>query len=348
MKRTILLLATWSVLMQGITQQMDRVMVLARAGKEGIKLRWAPSKSTIWELANKYGYTVERYTLMRDSVPTSGAPYEVLMYPVVRPAVEAIWEPLIDEDDYAAIAAQAIYGETFELTDSFDKDIFQVAQKTEERDHRYSFTLFAADQSFRVATLSGLAFTDAEVKKDEKYLYRIYANIPPSILSVDTALAFIGLSDSPPLPKIQNFRATFGDRQALLAWEKGVTEKFYNAFWIEKSVDGGDTFISITDKPIINAYSDEKAESNTFYKIDTLALDEAEVQYRIKGVNPFGEEGPWSAIVSGRAAKSVKAYAGITSRKLHHDGSATIYWKFPETQEAEIDGFAIRRVRKIK
>ncbi|MEM9338147.1 MAG: hypothetical protein AAGA66_05420 [Bacteroidota bacterium] len=326
---------------QRVTAQND-VVVLARANNTAINLRWAPTSSLVWELANKYGYTVERYTIVKDTQRVAPRDYNLLTSPVLKPAPEAIWEPLVDEDDHAAIVAQAIYGETFELTESFDKDIFQVAQKTQERDQRFSFALFACDQSFSVAKLSGLGYTDEAIKKGEKYLYKVYANIPSSVLAVDTAVIFLGAGDQPPLPEIQDFKAVFEDKRVVLSWEKTLTDRFYNAFWIEKSTDGGQTFRSISETPIINAYSEDKSTTGSYFKLDTLTLNNQETYYRIKGVNPFGETGPFSNVVSGKGRPTITTYATIRSHDLTKEGEATIRWEYPSAQERLIEGFILK------
>ncbi|MEM9338579.1 MAG: hypothetical protein AAGA66_07600 [Bacteroidota bacterium] len=349
---TIKHIITFSVLLLvGIPPAIaqDKIAILARTNETTINLRWAPTSSLVWELANKYGYTVERYTMVRDTQNLSPRNYNLLTSPVLRPASEATWEPLVEQDDYAAIVAQAIYGETFELTESFDKDIFQVAQKTQERDQRFSFALFACDQSFSVAKLSGLGYTDEQVKEGEKYLYKVYANVPQTILEVDTAVVFVGLGEQPPLPKIREFKAGFSDKKVVLSWKKTLTDRFYNAFWIEKSTDGGDTYRSISETPIINAYSEEgKGATGTYFKLDTLELNNQETFYRIRGVNPFGETGPYSDIVSGRGSPTITAHATITYHRVDKEGAASIQWEYPQNQEKLIEGFILKVAKTPK
>ncbi len=337
-----------ALLCSPLVHAQDGVAILARANENAINVRWAPTSSLVWELANKYGYTLERYTIVKDTQRVAPKDYNLLTSPLLKPMAKETWEPLVDEDDNAAIVAQAIYGETFELTDSFDKDVFQVAQKTQERDQRFSFALFACDQSFAVAKLSGLGYTDEAVTKGEKYLYKVYANIPSSIVRVDTAFVFVGPEDVRPLPKIQDFKAVFGDRKVVLSWEKTLTDRFYNAFWVEKSTDGGQTFRSITTRPIINAYSEEKSEKGTYFRLDSLQANNTEVSYRIRGINPFGELGPFSEEVSGQGSPTIAAYAAIRSHEVGKDGTATIQWEYPAKQEKLIEGFILKVAKTPK
>ena len=331
---------------EGFAQQ--DITVIARSTHSSIKLRWAPTSSLVWELGNRYGYTIERYTILKDSLRVTPAEQNLLVTPVLKPLEKAQWEPLVDQDDYAAIVAQAIYGETFELTESFDKDIFQVAKKTQERDQRFSFALFACDQSFNTAKLAGVGYTDDTVVEGEKYLYKVYANIPRSIVETDTAVSYIGLEDKRPLPQIQEFKAEFSDKQVALSWDKTLTDRFYNAFWIEKSVDGGETFQSITNSPIINAYSEDKSHTGTYFKLDTLTQNNREVSYRVRGVNPFGEKGPFSEVVSGKGRPTITAFATITAHQISKSGAASLQWEYPKNQEKLIQGFRLKVGRTPK
>ncbi len=50
-----------------LAQEKAEIKIIARAQKKNILLRWAPTKAVTWQYANKYGYTLERYTVLRDS-----------------------------------------------------------------------------------------------------------------------------------------------------------------------------------------------------------------------------------------------------------------------------------------
>lgn len=324
-------------------QSSETVQVLARPKEDRILLRWAPTNSLAWELANQYGYTVERYTMVRDEEVLNPSEFSVLNPEIIKPAADAEWEAYIDQDDYAAILAQAIYGETFEMAADIS-DVFEIAQKTQERDQRFSFALFAADQSFRAAEMAGLGITDYQVKPNETYLYRIFANIPEEIYLLDTGQVYLNNQNIPPLPKIADFKADFGDQSVLLAWDKTLTDRFYNAFVIEKSSDGVN-YAPITDEPIINAYQEEGADPR-YFKLDTLESNDITYYYRISGISPFSERGPFSDPIMGRGVPQVEAVAAITRHDINKDGSAVVHWDFPKQMEKFIEGYQIKVARK--
>lgn len=55
---------------EGMAQRTDSVTnelkVLARTSVDSIVLRWAPMQMTSWLEGNEFGYTIERYVLVRD------------------------------------------------------------------------------------------------------------------------------------------------------------------------------------------------------------------------------------------------------------------------------------------
>src|SRR5690606_32177138 len=149
----LVLLLIWSVKLNAQSIQ-ESIHVIARAHEDSIVLRWAPSTPAAWKLLNQYGYKIERYTLGRDGKAVPERPM-VMLSPELKPAPQREWELWMDQDDMVAVAAQAIYGEEFNI-DIDKSDLMQLYQKARELETRYSFGLFAADLSAKAAELSGL------------------------------------------------------------------------------------------------------------------------------------------------------------------------------------------------
>ena len=228
------------------------IKVAARAGANNILLRWAPNDPVAWQLLNKYGYKIDRVTLMRKgkALPT---PELVNLYQgAIKPDPLASWEQLVDEDKYAAIAAQAIYGETFEMSEDYRQDIVQVINKSRELEQRFSFALFAADMSAATAKKSALSYTDEQVKAGERYLYRVYSAAPESLIKVDTGYYYIGLADYQELPAPVAPEAEFADLSVMLKWNRMHHADTYTAYEVERSEDGKN-YKPISDLPLINS-----------------------------------------------------------------------------------------------
>jgi len=113
-------------------QDKSSIQVIGKATKRSIQLRWAPDSPATWQLANKYGYSIERITLSENGKILTDPPRKIISDVVMKPAPQAQWEAMIDNDDYVAVAAQAIFGETFEVSEDFGSDIAQVVNKAKD------------------------------------------------------------------------------------------------------------------------------------------------------------------------------------------------------------------------
>lgn len=98
------------------SQDEAKIRVIARPYQDSIKIRWAPNKPVAWHFLNEYGYRIERRTLMRNGELLENPDSVNISNNIFKPEPLALWEPYSESDDYVAIAAQAIYGESFEIT----------------------------------------------------------------------------------------------------------------------------------------------------------------------------------------------------------------------------------------
>ena len=348
--RTIKLLITYLLLLFvcSVSGQENKtsVKLLARALPDSIMLRWAPSNFEGWNAGNKYGYNIVRFTLMRNGKMIIHPSSEPLNSEPIKPWPLNQWEKLADSDDYAGVAAQAIFGETFDLTTSKNTSLFDVVNKAKDQDTRFSFALFAADQSSNAARASGLWYTDTKAKKGEKYLYRVSLAIPNEVVAADTGFVFTSIDESLPLPKPLQLRAEFGDKGVILHWDRKTLNYIYNSYILERSNDGIN-YIKLKTQPIVYAVSADFPESNEMMYIDSLGENNKIYTYRLFGRTPFGETGPPSEIAKGKGIEELKYIPEISGNE-ELNGKITIKWKFPENQNVNIAGFKILRSSNYK
>lgn len=347
MKHTVLLIFAVVILFGGdalAQEETSGVMLRGRATREGsIRLRWAPNSPALWQLANKYGYTIERIAITEnDRLVGNRAPVILNALPL-KPADQSYWEEVLDSDDYVAVAAQAIFGETFEVIEH-QSEMMQVVTKARELESRFSFALFAADQSRKAAELSGLYFEDEKIAPGTRYLYRVYANIPDHIHKADTGIVLVGLPDYKPLPPLRDLQVEFNDHLALLSWDGASVENIYNSFFVERSDDGSKTFRRVSDQPIVNTFAADRPRTRLIFKTDSLPSNDVTYHYRVIGINAFGETGPPSDTVSG-AGRPVFGYsASVSSHVVNSDGSVTLEFAFPEEGQRLLQSFDLLRV----
>ncbi len=352
MKKTILLITLLSILGINAKSQGDtlsQIQVIARALPGKIILRWAPTSTLAWQYCNKYGFKIERVTMTKKNKLIKNRKIQMLTSDTIKLWNENQWETIVydksgEVNKYVAIAAQAIFGESFEITEDYTNSITKIIQKSQENEMRFTFALFAADKSLNVAKAMGLMFIDSTAVADEKYLYRVSANVPLSKMQIDTGYVYIGIADHAELPRPLELNAHFEDHQVTLSWNRELFQHIYTDYIVERS-DNGKDFSPIGDLPFINTSSDEYRLPRLMYRQDSLPENNKTYYYRIKGTTPFEEIGPWSDTISGRAFAKHEFNPQIISSNIVDNKVVELKWELP-TEHATIEYFTLYRAQK--
>ncbi|UII29066.1 hypothetical protein LVD15_11735 [Fulvivirga maritima] len=323
----------------------DAIKVIALPYEGQILLRWAPNSPAAWQLLNKYGYRLERVTMMRNGKALKQPETMVLWETPHTPAPVAEWEELADKDNFAGVAAQAIYGETFELSDNYRSDMVSVINKSRELEQRFSFALFSADMSVEAAEKSALYYKDTHVKAGERYLYRVHSAVPEENLPIATGIVYTGLDEEIPLPTPQTPTAEFSDFMVSLEWDREIYSGTYTAFEIQRATVGGE-FKDISEIPFVSASSDP-SKAHLMHVIDSLPQNNVEYRYRIRGVTPFGQKGPFSDEVTGIGRDKLIARPAIVSGNALKD-MVVLKWEFDERYLYQIEKFQLLRAENDK
>jgi uncharacterized protein len=325
--------------------QADNALKLISFRDDGrILLRWAPSKASDWLELNKNGYTLERYTIIRDS--SRVYPPDFLRLSIsLKPVPIQDWESVSLDDKYAAIAAQAIYGDSFQAQiDPSVTGMLDVLRLSKEQQMRYSFTLLAADQSFEIAQMSGLGFEDLNVHENEAYMYKLYGNY--SNVASDTAYTIVTIENGAHLPKVQIFESEFGDKKVMLRWRVDYFKEVYSSYIIEKSEDSI-RFQPLNDTPTITTSPGKGVSLKWMVKSDSLSINGKKFYYRIRGKTPFGIIGPASEVLSGIGISKMDLSIGIIDTDINMDG-IYLTWKVKGTSRNQISKFLIHRSANAK
>lgn len=320
-----------------IPEKVSTIQVLVRVQKDKILLRWAPSDALAWRKLNKYGYQLERFTVTRDN-KTLPNPEKVILAKVIQPEPLENWEKTIEENDNAAIVAQALYGENFGVTGV--NQLQSIVNLSEESEQRFTFALFAADKDFEMAKKAGLGFEDKTVLKNEKYTYRVSSNVPKEELTIQYGGAFVGLKEYEDLPKPMDFTAHFTDQSAMLSWNFKILAHAYGSYYVERAIDKIH-FERITNKPY-TSMNQENENNNRIFYVDSIANNQ-QYSYRIQGISAFGELGPYSEIVSGKGKSILKFVPHLTVKDFKDDKTVTLTFEFDDEGNSEIIGFELNR-----
>lgn len=331
------------------------VKVQSRATQSEVKLRWAPNRPVAWQYGNKYGYQLEKYLVLKNG-QVLATPKKVATNPAsFSPLPLAAWEKVIGDlgkakERYGLVAAQALYGKDFGLTaqGKNNSDLKKIINRVKEQDMRFAYALMAADHAPEVALASGLAWVDPQVKKGEKYLYKIYVKLPAALnYRIDTGYVYTGIDDYEALPQPIELSATFGNRTVMLTWNRWYHERFYVAYWVERSADGGKTYQRTTQAPIGNVLQEDMGiQSRFLYRIDSLPDNDKTYHYRVRGLTSFGELGPPSQAIAGQGWANNLPLPKLAKPALQANGSVQLTWTFPEDKQKDIVGFVVEKARR--
>jgi fibronectin type 3 domain-containing protein len=332
------------LLLPGIGNHISfsQIHIIGRSCPDSICLRWASADFEGWSHGNRSGYSILRTTIISNGELQSSAPEKLNKFPI-KPLPLAQWKFLTEQNEYAAIAAQAIYGTEFIVTAGTERSNASIINIANDQEARVSFGLFAADQSLQVARAAGLCFTDSQVVPGEKYLYRIFFDTPLPGYKGDTALLYTGPDEYIPLPKPLGFKGESGDRTALLHWNQKYLESFYTSYILERSDDYGMHFSAVNDHPLVKTNSTDFPQEADMVYIDSIPLNYHNYFYRLRGKTSFGESGPWSDSVVIAGINGLSSFPVITDAMIDTNGNISLRWILENNSENQLPSYFVLR-----
>lgn len=322
-------------------QDAASVQVIARSLPNKILLRWAVDKPIAWKEANQWGFWVERTTISRNGMAVIPIERKQLVSEPLKPKPLEEWETLVNENQNAAILAQAIYGDSFEVT-APGNQIGAVYAINDELEQRFTFALLAAEQNYGASKLAGWAWEDQTVIKGEKYVYSVSVAVPkPNVSSIKNGTVFASPDMFEALPQPIDVVGIFGDGKVTLSWNFNLLQHIYTNYTVEKSLDNI-SFDPVNGVPLFNAQKPKGLTETSMFYIDSIP-NNTSYYYRIKGRTAFGEIGPGSKVIKGLSQAGVGFVPRIYKKELPTDDSVILSWEFKEEGNKFIDKFQLRK-----
>lgn len=304
--------------------QNHHIAALADVRPGLTRLRWAPSSIVAWEMGIKYGYNVERITVGTPEASTLNK--MVLLTPV--PIKPYPLEKMDADNEKVAIVAEVIYGEKPMRGKGFG--LFYETQNRQE--WRMAMALLSCDLSLQAAKSAGLYFEDRNIEEGCRYIYRISLAQQPKNMLIDTAVV-VALPNL--LSKPRELTIVCGDKTATLAWKKDN----YSAYIVERARNGMNEsdFRPVSALPVVSAH----------FK-DTLPDNDHRYAYRVKGITPFGDDGPYSEIVTGMGITTVAYRPELDTIIIHDNKYIEIRWSLPGNLKDQLSKITITRASSSK
>lgn len=321
----------------------DFIAVLADGRDDSILVRWAPSSLIAWQWGNKWGYRLERYTILKNGkVDEALLRKPSLIIDTLKPLSKVGWEQLMLVDERAAIVSSGIYNEDFKPVGS-NASMSELINIKEQYDAKMGFSLFACDLNPLFAKGAGLMYVDKNVKPGERYLYRVSLADQSKIKRVESGNVMKSPAERQKLPQPNIVGIEWGDRKASLTWDVKKDIGIYTAYYLEKSSDSIN-YLMATDLPIVSGSENGTQTKNAY--VDSLTDNVSKVYYRMRGITPFGETGPYVYALGGRGRNDFEILPVIRTGTADTKAkTATITWGFNEEFIGEVKGFQVLRAK---
>jgi len=310
-------------------QNKNNIRINYAVKQNTLMLRWAPGNYALWNAGNLNGYCIEKYIINKKTFRPVYQNTDTIMI-----LEKKKWEHIIDTNDYAAIAAQAIFGEGFSVATD-ETSFLDMINISKEQTNRYSFALLMASQNFTLAKYMGLGFSQ-KINPELIYLYKIFINADSTY--ADTAYIMIKPDDYRGIPKIYDLTAIYTNKTIQLYWPKIVNEDYFNNYIIERSTDSIH-FKRINKNIFVNLENANNTKQYTYY--DTISNTGVNYYYRIRGVDIFGQLSEYSDIVSVNTYNPLKAKPQITELNINTENKINVKWSFPTESESNALGFQL-------
>lgn len=311
-------------------------MADAKPGK--IRLRWSPASYISWEMGNKYGYTVERFTVSVNGVLVTRPQPTLLTLQPLKPYSLEQMETASKKDERIAMIAELIYGEGAKKITP-EEGIGAYFENQSQNDWRMAMALLTCDLSINAATVAGLYLEDNNVKTGERYTYRIALAQQPKNLIIDTAYVSACVDEPMLLARPQELAIVCSDSSVTLGWLTTFSKNMYSAYVVERAVDGKN-FKPVSPLPVIPTETDKRGFS---YYQDSLPDNDNKYTYRVKGITPFGEYGPYSQKVDGIGVPEVEDRPVLDTMIVIDNKKIEFRWLLPGKLVKQLDKIIITR-----
>ncbi len=318
----------------------NSIQALAKIKNNAVLIRWAPASPYIWQMGNKYGYIIERFTVLPNGTleQKNGKGRLLSTKPVKAYSSDELLK-LAKTEPNAEVIQEAIYGKSLKIA----KSPAEIINNNRETENKFGLALFVCDMSQSIAIAAGLMWIDRTVVPKAKYIYSIRIAFDVPNAKIEPGIAVVDILNEKPLVAPKDVKADFGDRKVTLTWPIITHKGVYTAYFIEKSLTGKD-FKSLSDLPYVN--TSQKKNPVQYFYVDSLVSNDEPVYYRVKGITPFGETGPASAVVSGQGKNPLEAVISIDSSYVINNKKIYIKWNVPAQYKQDITGFFVSRSGK--
>ena len=309
-----------------------KIMVLARADKDSVVLRWAPGTPHGWRVANRTGYVVERRSGNGAFVrltPDTLHPWSAFRF------IDSMREHT--DHPYLGLVLNALWADSVLLEpDGADTLEENAARNT----NLFGYALFAADNDPAIADAMGLRYVDRTVKTGDRYTYRIRLNEPREY-RIDPGEVEVVIGAAKKTPPPVNLTARGLEHRIELRWDPQPTDE-YTGYLVSRSADGGKKFRQMNRTPIVIVTASDTAMAAQGGFTDTTVVNYKVYRYRVQGITAFGERGASAEVKASGRDMTPPPPPLVKNPTQAGRTTVVLEWEMPATTP-DLAGFVISR-----
>lgn len=261
------------------------ISLVAKHYGDSIVLRWAPVTAEDWYRQLHQPCIIAR----REVAPQSGE-YEVISDSIRLMPETALESLAASHPEHSLLLVLLNNGYRNWENSLYDGDVSTMLDKASNFSNRWSLTLFAADRDPVVAGAAGMRFVDKRLHKGVTYAYKVF--IPGQYASSDSKVVHPNIRQFTPMI-YQGFER---DSSLVIQWQRHLHDAHFSAYYIERSADGKN-YVRLNDIPYVQAFSNDPGIQSAFYTYTDRVANGQKYQYRLVGLDAFGDESLPSAPV---------------------------------------------------
>lgn len=309
--------------------QPGKIKLVARYKSGAVELRWYPTSSAQWRIANKQGYVIERIDLNAD-----GSKFEKIA--TVKPYTSAEFNSKTDmQDDFIRATKEAIESTPKMPTNANDFD--KMAEYQNDENGIFLTFIMSTNMNVTAAEAAGLHYTDKTITQGKEYAYRIYINAK-DVKEEDMVMMIVSNTKTEKKSFIpEGLRAEENEGAVNLFWNYNVNRRNFTAYFIERSADGGRTYQPLNKTPLI--FTVKGADEVSY--VDSVK-NYTPYTYRVSGLTAFGDKSDVSLAVTAMGRDKTPAAPASEIRADGDRNKIIVAWQLPNPAK-DLAGFFVGR-----
>lgn len=313
------------------------IYVLCKYDGQNVKIRWDPSNFDIYQKIKDHGVNVYRYTLRLDTGILNTQQIissETIIGTNIKPLTSSELDSLDAPSDLKTVANELLYNYQIDTIPSDTVRLSDIKNRKDKEENYLMMTSLISVRDWQICKALGLGILDTSVQIGA--MYRYIVQLQDTSLQSFVYNISIDQSSSSGSPTI---RAKGLDKQIILSFNiSGFQDKFQGYYIERREKNSSDSFQRIQNEPFI---SFEQRDKNLFQVYDSIPDNQTEYEYRIQGIDFFGDVGSYSNIVSvmGRPP-ALEAQPQIDTVYPVVNG-VKVEFSFPDSMESKIQGFNV-------